>query len=84
MSKYEEWQCRNCGERPSTFAGDVPCTARCMKGGNHVWMRVPEGTPSSKYWQCLHCGVHPTSFAGHRPAPGRCKITGNKHVWVLL
>ena len=84
MSKYQGWQCRNCGEKPRVFVGDVPSTARCIKGGNHVWMKVPEGKPESKYWQCMHCGAHPTVFVGNRPDNGKCKITGNKHVWILL
>ncbi len=85
MSKSQEWQCRNCGEHPSAFSGDTPSTAKCRNGGNHVWMRVPEGpitTPRS--WQCLRCGSHPVSFVGNRPSSGSCKATGNKHVWVLI
>ena len=85
MARSAEWQCRNCGEHPSSFIGDTPCTKKCSRGGNHVWMRIPEGPSQPKYWQCLRCGAHPSSFVGSRPAPGsHCKGTGNKHVWVLI
>lgn len=84
MSKYQEWQCRNCGDNPQTFVGNTPGTGKCRNGGNHVWMRVPEGPIQSRAWQCLRCGAHPAAFVGHRPCSGRCKVTGNKHVWVLI
>ena len=86
MADSAEWQCRNCGEHPSSFVGDKPSTrGRCSVSGNHVWMRVPEGTTNTRDWQCMHCGEHPSSFVGHRPASrGRCSGTGNKHVWIQL
>lgn len=84
MSMYQEWQCRNCGEHPNSFRGNIPSPSPCRNGGSHVWMRVPEGPIQSAKWQCMRCGMHPSSFVGHRPALGSCKATGNKHVWVLM
>ena len=84
MARSQEWQCRNCGEHPSSFMGETPSPKKCSNGGNHVWMRIPEGPTQARAWQCLRCGAHPSSFMGARPSSGSCKATGNKHVWVLV
>ena len=86
MANGMEWQCRNCGEHPSSFVGDKPSTGgKCPAGSNHVWMRVPEGTTNSRDWQCMNCGEHPSSWVGKRPSSSsKCPATGFKHVWVLL
>lgn len=86
MANSSEWQCRKCGEHPSSFVGDTPSTnGRCPAGNNHVWMRIPEGPTTSSKWQCIHCGAHPSSYVGKRPSSGsKCSATGFKHVWELL
>lgn len=86
MSNCDEWQCRNCGEHPTSLAGGKPLSGgRCPAGTNHVWMRIPEGTTNSRDWQCINCGAHPTSLSHKRPySNSKCPATGFKHVWTLL
>lgn len=51
MANSSEWQCRKCGEHPSSFVGDTPSTnGRCPAGNNHAWMRIPEGPTTSSKW----------------------------------
>ena len=86
MSNCDEWQCRNCGEHPTSLAGGKPLSGgRCPAGTNHVWMRIPEGTTNSRDWQCINCGAHPTSLSHKRPySNSKCPATRFKHVWTLL
>lgn len=84
-----KWQCRKCGEHPSSFVGDKPSSARCKAGGDHIWMGVPAGKSISSDWQCIHCGKHPvgwiTSGGESRPSESsKCPSTGYKHVWEHL
>lgn len=84
-----QWQCKKCGEHPSSFSGERPSPARCRASGDHVWMGVPAGRSSSSDWQCIHCGKHPSSWEsngeGSRPSDSStCPSTGFKHVWEQL
>jgi hypothetical protein len=41
MARSQEWQCRNCGEHPSSFMGARPSSRSCKATGNkHVWVLV--------------------------------------------
>lgn len=91
MATGEDWQCRKCGEKPSSFCGDRPSSARCRAGGDHVWSSFPytQGTRSSD-WQCANCGKHPSSWitcgskGSHPSDSSTCPTTGFRHVWELL